>query len=270
MAEALKFLRQFMYERAGIQLGADKDYLIDSRLRPVLQTASLPDLDALMHALSSAPADALVHAVVSALTTHETSWFRDRRPFDRLRAEVLPMWRNQAKRDLRIWSAACSSGQEPYSITMLLSEEGMLAPGWNVRVLASDICDIVLAQAKGGRYDAFELERGLPDELRRRYFTPVGKYWQVQTALAEMIRFQSINLVKLAAATETFDLIFCRNVLIYFDRPTQQKVLQALHERLAPGGLLFLGPSESPLGLCDALLPWGDGSGVYCRSEDQG
>jgi chemotaxis protein methyltransferase CheR len=268
MQSALHALRQFMHARTGVQLGPDKDYLIHSRLHAVPQAAALPDLRALVQALQAAPTGPLAQAVVSALTTHETYWFRDQRPFERLRTEVLPLWRKRAQRDIRIWSAACSSGQEPYSIAMLLREEGLLSPDWQVRLLASDICDTVLAQASAGLYGAFELERGLPEHLRRRYFTPVGAQWQVQPVLTDMVRFQVTNLVQLGAANETFDLIFCRNVLIYFDRATQQKVLCALQQRLAPGGLLFLGPSESPLGLCDALRPWGEGSGVYCSRTE--
>ncbi len=263
MDTALHALRQFMHARAGVQLGPDKDYLIHSRLHAVLQAAGLADISALVQALQANDRGPLAQTVISALTTHETYWFRDRRPFERLRTEVLPLWRKRMPRELRIWSAACSSGQEPYSIAMLLRDEGLQAPDWQIHLLASDICETVLTQARAGRYGAFELERGLPEGLRQRYFRAEGAQWQVDAAVASMVRFQSINLVQLGAATDTYDLIFCRNVLIYFDRPTQYKVLHALQQRLAPGGLLFLGPSESPLGLCDALVPWGEGSGVY-------
>jgi chemotaxis protein methyltransferase CheR len=267
MPASLHYLREFMHAHTGIALGADKDYLIHSRLYAVQQAHALPDLGALVQALKVAPEGVLAQAVVSALSTHETSWFRDRRPFERLRADVLPLWRESPRRELRIWSAACSTGQEPYSIAMLLHEAGLCAPEWRIRLLASDICEDVLARARAGRYGALDMERGLSESLRRRYFAEAGSHWQVQPDIASMVQFEHLNLVSLAPSPPVFDLIFCRNVLIYFDRPTQQKVLSALHARLLPHGLLFLGPSESPLGLCDALRPWGQGSGIYCRSD---
>lgn len=268
MEDATHYLRQFMQERTGVLLGADKDYLVHSRLHAVLRAAKLPHLCALARSVQENPAGELAQQVISALATHETSWFRDRRPFERLRREVLPVWRASPKRNLRIWSAACSTGQEPYSIAMLLHSEGLCAPEWSIAVKASDVCEAVLCQARSANFSALDMERGLPESLRDQYFTVQDGGWQLKTAIAQSVVFERVNLVDCSNSVPAFDLIFCRNVLIYFDRPTQHKVLRALHSCLLPGGLLFLGASESPLGLHDDLVPWRKGSGVYCRRED--
>jgi len=265
MSLAHQLLRKFLHEQTGISLGSDKDYLIDSRLGSVLQEHGLRDLTDLLAHLHRSPHSAIATAVISALSTHETSWFRDHRPFERLRSEVLPILRGQGRRQLSVWSAACSSGQEIYSIAMLLRQEGICQPEWQVSLLASDICQLSLRQARLGIYNPFEVERGLPRQLQELHFTRHGLNWQISPQMRQGIRFESINLIDIPRNIGGFDVIFCRNVLIYFDRSTQRQVLQALHDRLAPGGFLFLGAAESPIGLCDSLLAHGELSGLYRR-----
>lgn len=259
-------IRQFMAARSGVFLGPEKDYLIDSRLHRVLAERALPSLSELVRRLELQADPGLESAVLSALTTHETSWFRDQRPYERLRREVLPGLRQRDGRQLRIWSAACSTGQEVYSIAMVLHEEGFVIPAWEVSLLASDLCEHSLAQARAGVYSRLEVERGLSPQHIARYFEAVGEAWAICPALRQGLRFESLNLIRLPDGMGEFDIIFCRNVLIYFEAATQRLVLQALHDRLRPGGVLFLGAAETPLGLCDALLPYSGTNGLYYRA----
>ena len=265
MKYALHRIRQFLREQSGVNLGLDKDYLIESRLHSTLKHHKLADFDALARELADEPGGKLASAVITALTTHETSWFRDQRPFDRLRSEVLPRLREGEARQLSVWSAACSSGQEIYSIAMLLREEGFIEPAWQISLLASDICESALARAQRGIYSPFEVARGLPDHYLARYFLKNDEHWEITPLLRERISFALINLIRLPAQLVPFDIIFCRNVLIYFDTATQGAVLQGLHDRLRPGGVLFLGAAESPLGLCEGLQPSAGTSGLYYR-----
>ncbi|PUE36082.1 protein-glutamate O-methyltransferase CheR [Limnohabitans sp. Jir72] len=264
------FIRQYLHSQAGILLGPEKDYLIESRLHGLLKKHSLKDLEQLVCVLESTPEGDIAAGVISSLTTHETSWFRDQRPFDRLRTEVLPQLRQQQRRQISVWSAACSTGQEIYSIAMLLRDEGMYSPMWQVSLYASDICKTALAQAERGVYNHFEIERGLAQTHRQRYFemTPAG--WRISSAVRQSVRFEAVNLTRLPDSPERFDIIFCRNVLIYFDPNTQRKVLQNLHDKLVPGGFLFLGAAESTAGLCDGFQYVGTGSGLYVRSKSLG
>ena len=265
MSLAHQLLRNFLYQQTGVALGSDKDYLIDSRLGAVMQEHGLRDLNDLLGQVNRAPHGAIASALISALTTHETSWFRDHRPFERLRNEVLPIVRGQGSRKLSIWSAACSSGQEIYSIAMLLRQEGICPPHWQVSLLASDLCKHSLHQAQLGIYNSFEIERGLPRQFQDLHFTRHGPDWQISEQMRHSIQFESINLINIPSRIGGFDIIFCRNVLIYFDRNTQQQVVQALHDRLVPGGFLFLGAAESPIGVCESLLVHGELSGLYRR-----
>ena len=263
---AFRLIRDFVHWQCGVNLGPEKDYLIESRLHGLLRQHALPDLDELAVRLRASPTGALSSAVISAITTHETSWFRDERPFERLRKEVFPRLRENNKRRIRLWSAACSTGQEAYSIAMLLHEEGFIRPNWDVSLLASDLCELSLAQAERGRYSSFELARGLPAGYRDRFFRRIGDAWEICPAMRDIIDFQPINLIRMRGNIEAFDIIFCRNVLIYFDQETQLSVMQDLHDRLQVGGFLFLGAAESPVGFCDSLRPYSASSGLYCRT----
>ena len=259
-------LRRFLHAHSGICLGPEKDYLIDSRLPLLLRQHGLSDGYKLVERLNREPQGPVASALISALATHETFWFRDQRAFDALREHLLPMWRARDTRQLSIWSAACSSGQEIYSIAMLLAEEGLCEAPWQAHLLASDICSQSLQQAQEGRYAGIEIERGLPEPLLHRHFRRDGAASELDPRLRQRVRFERINLLHIPYGLGPFDAIFCRNVLIYFDRPTQIQVLQALHARLAPGGSLFLGPAESPLGLCDGLFIPGPAGSIYCKA----
>ena len=260
-------LRRFLHENSGICLGPEKNYLIDSRLPQLLRQHGLEDASQLLQRLQRDPQGALASALISTLATHETFWFRDQRAFDALRQHLLPVWRARDGRRLALWSAACSSGQEIYSVAMVLAQEGLLEPGWNTQLLASDICAESLQQARDGRYSGFEVERGLPPALLQRYFVQASGHWQIDARLRHSVRFEHINLLHIPGTVGLFDAIFCRNVLIYFDQRTQLQVLQALHARLAPGGWLFLGPVESPLSLCGALFAPGPVTGLYQKID---
>lgn len=269
MNTAHRYIRQYLHAQTGVCLGPDKDYLIDSRLHGLLRQHSLKDLRQLAALLHDIPNGELASGLISCLTTHETSWFRDQRPFDRFCNEVLPKLRERPSRQIAIWSAACSTGQEIYSIAMLLREAGLLAPQWKVTLLGSDVCKSTVAQAERGVYSRFEMERGLALTYRERYFQATQEGWSISSELRRSVRFEVANLIRLPVSQERFDVIFCRNVLIYFDPVAQKKVLQNLYERLVPGGFLFLGAAESPIGLCDAFQFVGTGSGLYSRAQAQ-
>ena len=269
MNKAHQYIRQYLHAQTGVSLGPEKDYLIESRLHGLLKQHAFADLHQLVAVLEGMPEDELASGLISCLTTHETSWFRDQRPFDRLRHEVLPKLREKHSRQIAIWSAACSTGQEIYSVAMLLREAGFCAPQWQVSLLGSDVCKSAVAQAERGVYSRFEMERGLAHTYRERYFQMTQDAWSISSELRRSVRFEVANLIRLPVSQERFDVIFCRNVLIYFDQEVQKKVLQNLHERLVPGGFLFMGAAESPLGLCDAFQFVGTGSGLYSRAEFQ-
>lgn len=266
MDDAIQQIRRFLKEETGVALGSEKDYLVQSRLTALFQRFAVSSLGDLAARLRKHPDPELVSAVISSLTTHETSWFRDSRLFERLKSEVLPLIRQRDRRDLAIWSAACATGQEIYSIAMLLQEEQMSAPAWQVSMLASDICEHALGYARRGIYSSLEMGRGLPENYRQRYVTASQTHWEISKRVRDIVRFEQLNLIRLPPDRRRFDIIFCRNVLIYFEFETQKLVLEALHDRLSPGGFLFLGAAESPLGLTDRFSVFEQGSGIYRRS----
>ena len=203
------------------------------------------------------------------MTTNETFFFRDKVPFDLFRDVLLPRFlRNRAStRRLRIWCAAASTGQEPYSLAMLLSEAAARLAGWQVEILATDISTEVLERAKAGLYSQFEVQRGLPIQLLLKYFTQVGDQWQIAPQIRSMVDFRHLNLIKDFGSIGTFDIVYCRNVLIYFDGPTKTDVLKRLANAMAPDGALLLGAAETVLGLTDALSPDKATRGLYTKAE---
>lgn len=265
MLKAHERIRQFLLGQTGVLLGVDKDYLIESRLQDLQRKWQLKGLPELAQRLEHAVEPALAEDVISALTTHETSWFRDARLFDALRTDLLPRWRQRSRRKLALWSAACSTGQEAYSMAMLLQEEGLRPPDWDIRFLASDVCRHSLAQAQAGLYSPFEVERGLSAQRQHRHGAARGAQWEVAAELRDMVRFEHRNLIRLPADAELFDIVFCRNVLVYFAPEVRLKVLGDLSARLREGGHLFLGAAEYPLGLEARLAPVPGHSGVYRR-----
>jgi chemotaxis protein methyltransferase CheR len=249
--------------RAGIVLTEDKSYLLETRLGPVLTRFGLASLAALGAKLRSLPGEALERAVVEALTTHESSFFRDGKPFEHLRGALpkLLAARGAAER-IRIWSAACSSGQEAYSVAMLATET-LGAAAQRIEILATDISAEVVGRAKEGSFSQFEVQRGLAIRTLMTHFTQEGTRWRIKPALRAMVRFEERNLLAESAVLGRFDVIFCRNVLIYFDPPTKTRVLEMIARQLAPDGVLYLGAAETVIGLTERLAPIPGERGAY-------
>jgi chemotaxis protein methyltransferase CheR len=260
-----EFLRAYLKQRSGLALTAEKRYLVESRLAPVCRRFNYATLRDLIGSLKIGHDTAIERAVVEAMTTNETFFFRDRLPFDLFRDVVLPeaLARNAVRRRLRIWCAAASTGQEPYSIAMLLQEAGVKLAGWQVDIVATDISSEVIDKAKLGLYSQFEVQRGLPVQWLLKYFTQIGEQWQIAASLRSMVEFRQFNLLHGYEGLGTFDVIFCRNVLIYFDAPTKSEILARFGNSLVPGGALLLGAAETVIGLTDRLAPDTKHRGLY-------
>jgi chemotaxis protein methyltransferase CheR len=259
------YLRKLLKQRSGLVLSADKQYLVESRLLPIARKVGVGSLSEFVLKLKSPGAESLVIEAVEAMTTNETFFFRDKIPFDHFRETMLPalLAARAHKRHLRIWCSACSTGQEPYSLAMALKELGSLVEGWRFDIVATDLSRDVIDRAKVGRYSQFEVQRGLPITLLVKYFTQVGDAWQIAPELREMVKFRQINLLRDFTGLGTFDIVFCRNVLIYFDNDTKTDVLHRLARVMEPDGFLVLGAAETVIGLTDRLKPYGDRRGLY-------
>jgi chemotaxis protein methyltransferase CheR len=266
------FLRKCLKERSGLVLSADKQYLVESRLVPVARKAGFGSLSELVAALKRGNTEALETAVVEAMMTHESFFFRDRTPFDNFRSTVLPalLAARQASRIIRIWCAAASSGQEPYSLAMSLKEIQHDAGGWRFEVIATDLSNSVLEKARQGIYSQFEVQRGLPIQLLVRYFTQVGDMWQIAPEIRAMVKYQQLNLLADFHHLGLFDLIFCRNVLIYFDQETKINVLNRLVQVTASDGYLVLGAAETVVGLTDSFKIMAELRGLYTPNPHPG
>lgn len=267
-----EYLRSFLKQRSGLALTAEKRYLVESRLTPVCRRFGLATLGELIGSLKLGQDGAIERAVVEAMTTNETFFFRDRIPFDLFRDTILPeaLARNASRRRLRIWCAAASTGQEPYSLAMLLQEAAPRLAGWQVEIVATDLSTEVIEKAKLGLYSHFEVQRGLPVQWLIKYFTQIGEQWQIAQSLRSMVDYRQLNLLHSFASLGQFDVIYCRNVLIYFDAPTKSDVLARLAAQLAPGGALLLGAAETVIGLTDRLSPNPKQRGLYGHSEPVG
>ncbi len=234
-------------EHAGMELGADKTYLLESRLTSVLRRFGLADYGALERALSPKPPKDLLDALIDAMTTNETLFFRDLRPFRFFSEQVLPelVERRAAAKTLRIWSAAASTGQEAYSLAICVEEFRPPLTGWRIDILGTDISTESLAAAERGRYSQFEVQRGLPTRLLIKYFTQKGSEWEVKEAIRRHVRFLRHNLLEPATRLGSFDVVFLRNVLIYMDQNARRRVVGHVAAAMAPGGYLFLGATET-------------------------
>jgi chemotaxis protein methyltransferase CheR len=266
------FLRRKLKERSGLVLSADKQYLVESRLLPVARKAGLNNLGELVLALKRGTADALTTAVVEAMTTNETFFFRDKTPFEHFRTTVMPalLAARQSSRTIRIWCAAASTGQEPYSLAMCLKEMGGETVDWRIEVLATDLSNEVLEKARAGIYSHFEVQRGLPIQLLIKYFTKVGEMWQIAPDIRAMVRYQQLNLLSPFPYLRPFDLIFCRNVLIYFDQETKTALLERLARAIAGDGYLVLGAAETVVGLTESFKAIADKRGLYAPNPRSG
>ncbi|WP_258724188.1 CheR family methyltransferase [Cellulomonas sp. NS3] len=247
--ESFTFVADVVRQRSAIQLDLGKEYLVESRLLPIVRERGLADVDAYVRGLRARPDPAELELVVEALTTNETSWFRDASPFTALTQHVVPelLAARGAGTSLRVWSAACSTGQEAYSIAMALDEA---MPGVRLQITATDISEQVLARGRAGRYTQLEVNRGLPASMLVKHFTRSGTDWEISQRLRSMVTFQRHNLLHAPPAGQ-FDVVFLRNVLIYFDLATKREVLRRARSVVRPGGYLLLGAAETTLGIDD-------------------
>jgi chemotaxis protein methyltransferase CheR len=259
-----EFLRKLLKERSGLDLSADKQYLVESRLIPLARRAGLSGLADLVQKMK-AGAEALTSDVVEAMTTNETFFFRDKIPFDHLRDTILPQLipARATRRSLRIWSAASSTGQEPYSIAMCLKEYGPVLSGWRIEIVATDLSQEVLEKSRAGVYSQFEVQRGLPIQMLVKYFKQIGELWQINADIRAMVQHRQLNLLHDFSQLGVFDVIFCRNVLIYFDQETKVNIFSRLARATESDGFLVLGAAETVVGLTDAFKPFSDRRGLY-------
>ncbi|HEY3677436.1 MAG TPA: protein-glutamate O-methyltransferase CheR [Bradyrhizobium sp.] len=261
------FLRKLLKERSGLDLSADKQYLVESRLIPLARKAGMPGLPELVQKLKGGT-EPLTADVVEAMTTNETFFFRDKVPFDHLKATIMPelLRARTSRRSLRIWCAASSTGQEPYSVAMCLKEFGAALTGWRVEIIATDLSQGVLEKSRAGLFSQFEVQRGLPIQLLVKNFVQTGELWQLNADIRAMVQFRQLNLLQDFSHLGVFDIIFCRNVLIYFDQDTKTNVFGRLAKVIEPDGFLMLGAAETVVGLTEAFRPYPDRRGLYSPS----
>jgi chemotaxis protein methyltransferase CheR len=247
---AFDWVRTVVEADAAIVLDNGKEYLVESRLSPLARAAGSPDVSAFVDKLRSTADSAARDRVVEALTTNETSWFRDGGPFAALENTIVPALcaQRSTMQNVRVWSAACSTGQEPYSIAMILRDT-VVATGGRCQILATDLSPAVLAQAKQGRYNQVEMNRGLPANRLVSHFKREGMRWQASEDLRRMIKFEQMNLARPFPAIGPFDVIFLRNVLIYFSIETRREILRRVRQVCHPNGYLILGSAETTLGV---------------------
>jgi chemotaxis protein methyltransferase CheR len=262
----LRYLCQTIYNQSGIVLDESKTYLLEARLLPVAREAGESTLDGLCKLVRATAGYRLRDKVVEALTTNETLFFRDIKPFESLEKFLIPelIKARAATRVLRFWCAACSTGQEPYSLAMLWQE--MNIPGWRIEILATDLAETVLERARAGRFQQLEVNRGLPARYLVKYFQRDGMVWEIKPDIRNMIRWQKFNLKDSVAGIAACDVVLCRNVLIYFDLATKRNILANIRKVLRPGGHLILGSSETTLNVDDKYVRQQVGPSVFYQS----
>ena len=250
----LKFISDLVRERSAIVLEPEKEYLVQARLEPVAKEHGFSCLDELVEKLRTMPYGSLHKQVIEAMTTNETSFFRDVAPFEALKEIILPdmIKKRETSKSLNLWCGASSSGQEPYTIAFVIREKFSELGSWSLKLTATDISTEMLARCQEGKYSQLEVNRGLPAQFLVKYFTKKGLGWQVNDDLRKMIEFKEMNLVGPWLPFPKLDIVFLRNVLIYFDVETKKKILKKIRENLRPDGYLFLGGSETTLNLDDA------------------
>lgn len=245
--EDFRFVSGYLHRESGIALTEEKAYLVENRLGELCRNIGLSGISALVQELRQRPSGQVKQQMVEAMTTNETSFFRDVSPFEALKMSILPELLEARKqtRQLRIWSAAASTGQEAYSTAMMLDMNfARVIKDWNIEVLGTDLAEKVLERCRTGEYSQLEVNRGLPAQYLVAYFKKKASRWQISEQIRKVVRFEQMNLLEVPQRVGHFDIIFCRNVLIYFDDPTKRKVLSALRSKLKPDGYLILGASE--------------------------
>ena len=259
-----EYLRKILKDHSGLDLSADKQYLIESRLLPLSRKCGVPGIGELVQKMKGG-SSSITAQVVEAMTTNETFFFRDKVPFEHFRDTIIPQMlaARAGRKSLRIWCAAGSTGQEPYSLAMSMKEMGAALAGWRVEIIATDLSTEVLEKSKSGVYSQFEVQRGLPIQLLVKYFKQNGELWQINSELRAMVQHRQLNLLHDFSQLGTFDIIFCRNVLIYFDQETKINIFGRLARSMEQDGFLVLGAAETVVGLTDAFKPFPDKRGLY-------
>ena len=265
-----EYLRKLLKDLSGLDLSADKQYLIESRLLPLARKSGLPGIPELVQKMKAGSA-ALVTQVVEAMTTNETFFFRDKIPFDHFRQLIMPeiIKARSARKSVRIWCAAGSTGQEPYSLAMCLKEMSASLAGWRTEIIATDLSQEVLEKSKAGIYSQFEVQRGLPIQMLVKYFKQTGEFWQINPDIRAMVQHRQLNLLHDFSQLGTFDVVFCRNVLIYFDQDTKINIFNRLHRATEPDGFLALGAAETVVGLTETFKPYPERRGLYRPNDSR-
>lgn len=263
--------RRFLEDACGIVLGDNKHYLVTSRLTRLMREFNINTFSELMLQLKQKHHSKLRERIVDAMTTNETMWFRDRYPFEILTNTILPEISSQRARQLRVWSAACSSGQEPYSISMTMQEYLSSRPGAlpsNIQIVATDISPSMLREASAAQYDKMSITRGMSDDRVKRFFMQKGERWEVRPEIRTRVSFRELNLMQSYAPLGKFDIVFCRNVLIYFSSDLKKDILTRMAQAMNPRSYLFLGGSESPTSYVDMFEMVRTASGVVYRLKE--
>ncbi|GAA6616531.1 CheR family methyltransferase [Scytonema sp. NUACC26] len=264
------YLRQLVHNHSGVVLHADKTYLAELYLQPIAESAGFSSIAELVTYLQAQPFGSLHTQAIEALVTNETSFFRDVYPFEALKDFVLPelIEKRAIERSLNIWCAACSNGQEPYSIAMLINEHFPVLANWSVRLIASDFSSKVLARASKGCYNQLEIKRGLAKPLREKYFQKLSSDWKIKEVISQRVEFRQINLLQSWSSLPEIDIIFLRNILIYFDIATKKALLKKVKQHLRPDGFLFLGSGETTINLDKSFKRVQFDKGICYRLHD--
>ncbi len=260
-----ELLRGIVKSRSGLTLSPDKAYLLENRLMAVARKWGMNDIDGLAAAVRGGPNEELLREITEAMTTNETLFFRDQSPFEQLQKVVLPrlMASRKEARHIRIWSAGCSSGQEPYSISMILREQSALFKDWRIDILATDISRTMLDKARAGLYTQFEVQRGLPIAMLMKHFKQAGDKWELDPSIRAMVEFREFNLLGDPGTLGRFDIVFLRNVLIYLDQPTKAQVLEKVCRQMPTDGVLYMGGAETVMGVTEKFQPVSEHRGMY-------
>jgi chemotaxis protein methyltransferase CheR len=266
-----EYLRKLLKDHSGLDLSADKQYLIESRLLPLSRKHGLAGIGDLVQKMKAGSASH-ISQVVEAMTTNETFFFRDKVPFDHFRDTIMPeiLKARAGRRSVRIWCAAGSTGQEPYSLAMCLKEMSAAVAGWRIEIIATDLSQEVLEKSRSGIYSQFEVQRGLPIQLLIKYFKQTGEFWQINADIRAMVQHRQLNLLHDFSGLGGFDVIFCRNVLIYFDQETKIHIFNRLAKSLEADGFLVLGAAETVVGLTDTFKPYPEKRGLYRPNSARG
>jgi len=267
--EDFEYIRKLVKDRSGLVLTKEKSYLLESRLMPVARKRGLKGLGDLCADMRANKDGDVIREVTEAMTTNESFFFRDIKPFDLFRDTVLPQLieSRAAKKSFRIWCTAASSGQEPYTLAMILKEASAKLAGWKIEIVGTDISTEILRKAESGAYTQFEVQRGLPVQLLVKYFKQDGDKWMIDPSLKAMVKYKEFNLLDKLTPLGKFDVVFCRNVLIYFDQETKSRIMGGISELIPDDGLLFLGGAETVVGITDKFKPVPGQRGVYCLTR---